>query len=122
MTEISLQIEVDGVTIPGFPWLDARNYRFFFARQMVVSQLVSYTSAIPTLDTGESYRVGFLFLQANKALTLAVADSSVTNPISLAANRAFAIGGGNCLHTNAAPFVKFLPAATANVLSIVGIL
>lgn len=119
MTEISIQCELDGAAIPGFPWLDAKHYKHFLTRQIRVTNTTDFANAIPSLDTGVSYRVGFFFIMADQTISVEIAGAEGRN---LAAGAPFIVGNANAAHSNAAPFVRMKPSATANILVVVGIL
>ena len=123
MTEISIQCELDGVAIPGFPWLEARSYRHFYRRMDRITNISTYTNAVPTLDAATDYRVGFLMIVADKNIVFTVADpgDSPAAAQTLAAGTIFLVGNANALHSNTVPFVRVKPAEATNILMIAGL-
>lgn len=123
MTEISIQCELDGAPIPGFPWLGSRNYRQFYRRQDRLTNTTDWQNALPTLDSDVTYRIGFLMIVAlDVTIEITVADSVPSNEQTLTAGNMFLVAGANAQHTNAAPFVRVKPAAAGTVLIVAGIL
>lgn len=106
MTRIQVQVEMDGAAIPGFPWIEERDFRHFFRLLNTVTNIATYTNALPSLDAGVTYRVSFFLVVADKACLVSVNDATPTEPIALAAGNLLLLGGANATHSNASPLVQ----------------
>lgn len=114
MTRISLDVQQDGVTVPGFPWQRTFTFRHWIQLQARLTDTLNYTNVIPNfVVTVPAYRVGFLFLVATRDVSIAVADTaSPDSPWTLPANMPFGFGGATAAHTNTLPIIRL--KATVN--------
>lgn len=106
MTKVIVDVAMDGFSIPGFPWVDESEYRHFFRILNTVTNTSNYVNAIPTLDTGVTYKLGLLIIVPDKSALVTLLDGGASDPITLAAGMALIIGGANVAHSNATPFAQ----------------